>query len=62
MVFDGSYNCSQAHAPADRAPVISANGDGSLGQLQTNSGCGDENTPLGAAKGSKSCSPLFGVE
>ena len=67
LVFDGSYNCSQVHAPADRTPVISANGDGSLdfsclGQLQTNSGCGDKDTPWGATKGSKSCTPSFGVD
>lgn len=66
LVFDGSYNCSQAHAPLSRTPVISTNSNGTLdfsclGQLQANSGCGDANTPWGVAQKTKSCTPFFGV-
>lgn len=66
LVFDASYNCSQMHAPAARSPAISMTNDGTLdysclGQLQTNSGCGDANTPWGTAEKTKSCTPFFGV-
>ena len=66
LVFDGSYNCSQTHPPLGRTSAISTIDDGSLdfsclGQLQTNSGCGDESTPWGAAEKTKSCNPFFGA-